>query len=52
VVLEPNESLREKHNHLENVTLLVHLKPRSYLAAEVALNEVQTLCMNSILPLG
>jgi len=45
VVLERMKSLREKHNHLENVTLLVHLKlPRSYLArAEVALNEVQTL---------
>jgi len=45
VVLERMKSLREKHNQLENVTLLVHLKlPRSYLArAEVALNEVQTL---------
>jgi L,D-transpeptidase catalytic domain len=46
VVLERMKSLRENYNHLEKVTLVIHLGQlsRSYLArAEVALNEVRTL---------
>ena len=46
MVLEQMKSLRENHNRLEKMTLVIHLGQlsRSYLArAEVALNEVQTL---------